>query len=715
MSAISGGLGLLKGVGSLWHNEDASTGSKILGTAMPLLAGFLNKTNNSRPTAEQMQTRDAMFGKEQMFANGGDTSGNSNIDTKNYGIEWKNFYNVQPYYTRALAEKYPNIPIKDILNRSLSDKSFSNANLNQYADSLVNKYGDFHLTPAEMDSVAQKAGMDIRDIERVLSAYDTHLAGDKANIAGTKEQGQPVNDLQFGPRMMLHRRFVKGNVPYKYLNNEFAEGGNLTEFDEGGSHEQNPNGGIPQGYSPNGELNTVEQGETKHGNYIFSDRRLVSEEDAAKFNLPKNVIGKTFAKASKMLDKDNKERPYDPISNKTSKEMLERLEEASEATMPDRNEGQEQYASGGGLSRSEDYGSSKKPYPSVASSDFAGSGRSYPIPTEADAVDALRLAGLHGRSDVKAKVYAKYPQLRHDDGGNMPMGYSNSYIYNMFHPYTSDPYSLEQNNMDYMPDIKVKSLANPLDNNLMRTDTVGLNPLESKSASLDTGLSNNLLDMTPETSTVLSGLNNTTSNGDTMLSKLLGNFKDNPMSALRYAPIAANLLGIDKPKQAPTVSLPKSSARYTPGYMDVEQMTSPIASQREQTIGDIMNTSMGSASSARAGILGADLNYSKAVSDAMNKISQYNLGQDAAAQQFNAQQDQFNIGQMTREQQINDQNLAAYNTAKSNRIQSLLQDIAGVGQEAYYKPIIEKTFGYSPTGKVARKNGGNIKKFKMIK
>lgn len=65
-----------------------------------------------------------------------------------------------------------------------------------------------------------------------------------------------------------------------------------------------------------------------------------------------------------------------------------------------------------GLNRNKDYGSKKKPYPSVVKKDFAGGHRSYPIPTKADAIDALRLAGLHGRNDVKAKVYNKYPELR---------------------------------------------------------------------------------------------------------------------------------------------------------------------------------------------------------------------------------------------------------------------------------------------------------------
>lgn len=66
----------------------------------------------------------------------------------------------------------------------------------------------------------------------------------------------------------------------------------------------------------------------------------------------------------------------------------------------------------GGLIRSKDYGSKSKPYPKVKAEDFAGGNRSYPIPTKADAVDALRLAGLHGRSDIRAKVYNKYPELR---------------------------------------------------------------------------------------------------------------------------------------------------------------------------------------------------------------------------------------------------------------------------------------------------------------
>lgn len=100
---------------------------------------------------------------------------------------------------------------------------------------------------------------------------------------------------------------------------------------------------------------------------------------------------------------------------------------------------------GGGLT-SKDRGSSKHPYPSVSSKDFAGGGRSYPIPTKADAVDALRLAGLHGRSDVKARVYSRYPELRKKaEMGTIVFGGipgTDSYKQRMYSGYNSSPLDL---------------------------------------------------------------------------------------------------------------------------------------------------------------------------------------------------------------------------------------------------------------------------------
>ena len=64
--------------------------------------------------------------------------------------------------------------------------------------------------------------------------------------------------------------------------NAYAYGGQmpsqLTSFESGGSHQSNPNGGILQGTGSNGQPNLVEEGETKHEDYIFSDRLKINPQ-----------------------------------------------------------------------------------------------------------------------------------------------------------------------------------------------------------------------------------------------------------------------------------------------------------------------------------------------------------------------------------------------------------------------------------------------------
>lgn len=162
---------------------------------------------------------------------------------------------------------------------------------------------------------------------------------------------------------------------------------------KGRKHEQ---GGIDIGADPKSGLE-VEDGEVMHlskdGVKVFSAQPILNGQSPAE----------------KVLGGDN---PNDVFN--AQEEFKDRNKLNDDGTMKFRN---------GGLSRTKDYGSSKKPYPKVKSGDFAGGGRSYPIPTKADAIDALRLAGLHGRSDIKSKVYSKYPELKKDKkemGGESP-------------------------------------------------------------------------------------------------------------------------------------------------------------------------------------------------------------------------------------------------------------------------------------------------------
>ena len=115
---------------------------------------------------------------------------------------------------------------------------------------------------------------------------------------------------------------------YNNLSNQLANGGDLVEFKNGGSHEENPLGGIPQGYNENGDLNLVEQGETKWKDYIFSDRNKLSK--AERFGLPGILNNRTFSSAAKTIQKESKERPFDLISKRGLDKQMDYLISAQE-------------------------------------------------------------------------------------------------------------------------------------------------------------------------------------------------------------------------------------------------------------------------------------------------------------------------------------------------------------------------------------------------
>ena len=132
---------------------------------------------------------------------------------------------------------------------------------------------------------------------------------------------------------------VSKNNAYNMISSYYAAGGQLgdqlapglTAINNGGTHEQNPNGGVPQGVDPQGIPNLVEQGEVKtDSNYIFSDRNKPSLEILKEVGLPSNLKTLSFAKIAKLISKEASERPNDPISKKGLETQLARLKSAQE-------------------------------------------------------------------------------------------------------------------------------------------------------------------------------------------------------------------------------------------------------------------------------------------------------------------------------------------------------------------------------------------------
>jgi len=84
-----------------------------------------------------------------------------------------------------------------------------------------------------------------------------------------QQQQQEQQAQQIDPRQQL----------FAHINQK--KSGQLNEVNAGGSHEQNPNGGVPHGMGANGQQNTVEEGETSFNfgedKFIFSDRLSLTD------------------------------------------------------------------------------------------------------------------------------------------------------------------------------------------------------------------------------------------------------------------------------------------------------------------------------------------------------------------------------------------------------------------------------------------------------
>lgn len=101
---------------------------------------------------------------------------------------------------------------------------------------------------------------------------------------------------------------------YQTHGGDFFNG--VTKINEGGTHEENPNGGIIMGVDDKGVPNLVEEGEVIYNDYVYSNRLTPDEEMLKKFNLPSKYKGKTYSYIAEDLSKESEETPLDAISKR---------------------------------------------------------------------------------------------------------------------------------------------------------------------------------------------------------------------------------------------------------------------------------------------------------------------------------------------------------------------------------------------------------------
>ena len=173
--------------------------------------------------------------------------------------------------------------------------------------------------------------------------------------ATKKRTGKTTEELTHSKNPLTRKRaiFAQNAEHWKHafggdLNTnggDFSNG--IIMIGNGGTHEENPMEGVQMGVDTEGTPNLVEQGEVVYNDYVFSNRIKVpnSLRDSLGLNKNKNL---TFADAAKMVQKESKERPNDPISKRGLDNSMVKLQQAQEIVRQQRQKGNH-YAYGGNL------------------------------------------------------------------------------------------------------------------------------------------------------------------------------------------------------------------------------------------------------------------------------------------------------------------------------------------------------------------------------
>lgn len=176
--------------------------------------------------------------------------------------------------------------------------------------------------------------MGIPTLAANLGGYFSSKQDAKSNIQSIKEENTRINNI-LSDRYNYRASAISQNNTNNALLNIKAFGGDLHMndvfnngvrfIDEGGSHEQNPLGGVPQGMAPDGQPNLVEEGEVIFNDYVYSKRLKVPKKDYEMLGLKENKEY-TYADAAGVIQKESEERPNDPLSKKNMEAMFARLQ-----------------------------------------------------------------------------------------------------------------------------------------------------------------------------------------------------------------------------------------------------------------------------------------------------------------------------------------------------------------------------------------------------
>lgn len=533
----------------------------------------------------------------------------------------------------------------------------------------------------------------------------------------------------------------------------------LTQFNEGKSHEENPLGGIPVGGN-----NTVEQGETKNGSFVYSNRIKLTPEIIKQYNLPKSLANKTVADATKFIDGKFKDRT-DKISESTKQGMLSKIAEAQEAMKPQEpviNPEQNQMFLGGDTLEADlmpGAASATGALTSLVSGDtdgavsgitsslgsIGGTAIGGPIGGMIGGALGTAVGGLingigdkkraqnlankeHIIASNKFKNDFAYGGKMYADGGLIVPDYikKNALDFQKF-ALTKDKNILpkfgadgswgnESNNAyskygkDYR-DHLLNSISPDTQKDLISADL-------NRKPSVQFGTYNKLSPEAQAGLDITEGVNPETNNfNQAKADEIYKNSKSGVLpkadlsklgntlgQAARYAPIAMNAYQLSQLEKPSYSRLNRLDQRFNPEYVDERSLQNIVSNETNDTINALTGATNGSVGALRSNILGAGLNRTKAMSDAYMNAEAQNRATNVQGQQFNAGINAANLQQDNLELDINDRNSAAYRNEKSKYLSEIGNGIGDIGKEEIYKKIAVTTTGYNFLGKFMKEN-----------
>ena len=165
------------------------------------------------------------------------------------------------------------------------------------------------------------------------SKRGTFTAAAKQRGLGVQEFASKVlaNKENYSSSMVKKANFAKNaskwhhayGGPLYNLTGDFTNG--LTFIDAGGTHEQNPFGGVQVGVDYEGTPNLVEEGEIIYNDYVFSNRLKPTKKQLADGGFKDKYNGYTFAKLVEDISKPYMDTPNDPITKVGLDDMMNRI------------------------------------------------------------------------------------------------------------------------------------------------------------------------------------------------------------------------------------------------------------------------------------------------------------------------------------------------------------------------------------------------------